>query len=310
MYDTLNEPVLHTIMRSKRSSVAVAVVAFIAAAVVLAVVCLQLRRWRMRRIRRHLPRPRCERRLRVALCISGQIRPGWRECAQAFQRYLIGEQSVDTFMCVDAAARASDVGKPYAAKRVVYVDVDDAPPLSRLSRGHASYFHKIYECNRAMREHASTTGRSYDVVIHSRPDVRLIRPFCVHPVAPNTMYAPFLANDRIDEVCPTGYIQHTPTDQFGYGDMRSMQTVCNFYARALPPTVSPENMLHMHVVPLVRIQYVEMGLRLIRIQPSAAYAKFRRLEWLAWIAPTRRTGSVFDPSSVNGGQLEPIRRIP
>ena len=161
--------------------------------------------------------------MRVALCLSGQVR-AFRESFPYYKKNLLNKHDVDVFIHtwehIDDMSAATffraqniSVSRPFNSNQFSdYKVIDERWPAVNTF----SMWYSVFKANELKREYELREGFRYDVVIRSRFDFALNKELDLN-VEQGKLYVP---NDLIKGTIPPNQI--SANDQFAYGDSATM----------------------------------------------------------------------------------------
>jgi hypothetical protein len=131
---------------------------------------------------------------RIAVCISGQIRPTWKSTLPTIKKYIIDAYHADVFASFDEDVSAPDQREILALLHPKRYAFEAFTPLSAnvYSKNYGLMMQRMISCNNMKKDIESQQGFTYDVVIRVRPDMFMkdSPPMeLIDNVAENTVYS-------------------------------------------------------------------------------------------------------------------------
>ncbi|MCB1745033.1 MAG: hypothetical protein KDK91_31995 [Gammaproteobacteria bacterium] len=261
--------------------------------------------------------------MRVALCISGQMRT-YRSCFDSVQRHILEPLQPDVFVhtwrksgmshkeqggtAVDEVLTEQGLMAFYSAKSVCLEDFDPAfsheyrgvkvPEILKQAepqhfKGAIPCFYKMHACNELRREFEQAHGFEYDLVIKLRPDLsigRAIDPACIADALDHEVlyFERDLLNEGLQVSDKLAFANGSLMDRYA-----SVWTHLNEYwqqplgdGRSDSHRVGERLMKHHVNVCGIRCKGVRLKLDIERVNPTPA--GLRGLPGLGWLSALRR----------------------
>lgn len=131
---------------------------------------------------------------RIALCISGQIRPTWKTTLPTIKKYIIDAYHTDVFVSFDEAVLPADRRDILSLLHPIRYAFEEFTPVSAnmYSKNYGLMMKRIISCNNMKKDVETQQGFTYDVVIRIRPDIFMkdSTPIeSIDNIAENTLYS-------------------------------------------------------------------------------------------------------------------------
>jgi hypothetical protein len=110
---------------------------------------------------------------KVAICFSGQIRDGYKECLNLIDIFIIKALGCDVFCCFEDCDNniKEYVQEKLKPKKIKYVGDYKKDANNMVYNGYLSMFNKIYLSNELKKQYEKENNFIYDYVIRIRPDL-------------------------------------------------------------------------------------------------------------------------------------------
>lgn len=224
--------------------------------------------------------------MKVALLLSGNM-TDWIIHYVYFKKHLLDHYDVDVFLSTWKGYKIDEISNTY---NPVTLDVQDygngfdnrwskiTKPFEGKKEKNVnlnncmSMWYKTWRVNEIKNEYSASIGKKYDIVIKTRPDLRLEEDIKLTKPNPNTLYIP-KGWDWSGGV----------NDLFAYGDTKTMNVYSDLY-RSLPrlmkdsrSKLNPEVMLRNHINAFegIKVQRpkIDITLRDINIKQTYNFKK-------------------------------------
>lgn len=133
---------------------------------------------------------------RIAICISGQIRDGYKECLSLFNLFLKKKYDSDIFCCFEDCDDKikQDINTLISPKKIKFVQ--NYEENNKISVGTMSMYNKIFLANELKKEYEIENNFTYDFVIRIRPDliIKEYLPDYIFDNMDDKIYFPFISN--------------------------------------------------------------------------------------------------------------------
>lgn len=133
---------------------------------------------------------------KVAICLSGQIRDGYKECLNLIDIFLIKGLRCDVFCCFGDCDNTIKeyVQEKLKPKKIKYVGDYKKDKNNTIGQGFLSMYNKIYLSNELKKQYEKENNFIYDYVIRIRPDliVKQYLPKEIFEKKDETIYLPVM----------------------------------------------------------------------------------------------------------------------
>jgi hypothetical protein len=110
---------------------------------------------------------------KVAICLSGQIRDGYKECLNLIDIFIIKALGCDVFCCFEDCDNTIKeyVQEKLKPKKIKYLGDYNTDEKIKIKHRYLSMFNKIYLSNELKKQYEKENNFIYDYVIRIRPDL-------------------------------------------------------------------------------------------------------------------------------------------
>lgn len=219
--------------------------------------------------------------MKIAICLSGQIRDNFSEFIEKLQKFVINNYNCDIFLCTDSIYKEKLTNKDIFTD-IKFIDFNDdlykKYKLASLSMGHASYFYKIHKCNKLLQKYKKHNNVDYDLVLHLRPDLIINEKINFRKIDKNTIYGPWPTNKIINLTNSINLVNRLCilSDQIFYGNYNTMKNLCNFYKN----TIIPDNYIYINNPEILLNYFFKKNINFEKIYDFDYNAKYKNIKRL------------------------------